>query len=174
MFWPVWIVLKETKKSKISCILETLISWPMWIEATIHLFFFISFVLNLKKIVLSRCRWIAVEVQNSQHSTTTARYLPLVTPTLSTVVWSKTVCFTNLWGESRHTFFWKFIHHRPILGKRHLTRSLHNTQKLMFHDGTVAGGGFCKGEEEEKMSNFTHRICELGSNQFVTPDICVI
>ena len=82
--------------------------------------------------VLLNCRWSA----NRQQPTATATDLPLLTPPLSTVGWSKTAHFNKL-GEKRDSpFFWKLCHHRQILGICSLTRGLHVTRKWVFCDIT--------------------------------------
>ena len=52
---------------------------------------------------LMKCEWNA----NSQQPTTTATDLPLLTPQLSTVGWSKTARFTNL--RRKGSPFWKIL-----------------------------------------------------------------
>ena len=59
--------------------------------------------------VLLKCRWSAIEVPlKCQQPTATATDLPLLTPPLSTVGWSKTVLFNNL-GEKNTPIFWNFF-----------------------------------------------------------------
>ena len=56
-----------------------------------------------------KCLWIAVEVPlkcrwsaNSQQQTDTDTDLPPVTPSLSTVGWSQTMCLNNPWKKTAH------------------------------------------------------------------------
>ena len=80
--------------------------------------------------VLLKCHWSALEVplkcRGSALEVPTATFtdLPLLTPPLSSVGWSKIVCFSDLvkkglWGaQTDPPFIWKMCHLRPILGIR--------------------------------------------------------
>ena len=75
-----------------------LIARPMQIEVTIPFFF--AFEVP--------CRASAADVP-LKCKQPTATYLPLLTPPLSTVGWSKTTRFNNLWRKSAHTFYFFLI-----------------------------------------------------------------
>ena len=90
-----------------------------------------------------KCRGNPVEVPmkchlsaNRQKPTATTMDLYLITPQLSTLGWSKTAHFNDLWQKWPPTLFWKLFHHWPILGICSLTRCLNNTRMLVVRDDT--------------------------------------
>ena len=79
-----------------------------------------------------KCCWSAVEVPlKCKQPTATATYIPLLTPPLSTVGWSKPKCFNNF-GKERKMHALKKNYLRTILGILFLTRCFHDTWKWAF------------------------------------------
>ena len=102
------------------------INYPMPMRIKVPISFFVAW----------KCHWSAVEVSfKCKHPTATATDLWLLTPSLSTVSWSKIALFNNLEMFFYNPFF-KFCHHRPILGLRSLTKGLLDTRQWVFHNVT--------------------------------------
>ena len=86
--------------------------------------FYSSFLFFFVVEVLLKCRWSA----NSQQPAAPATDLPLLTSPLSTVSWSNTACFNNLWESFYNTFFclWTSVNVINKLLKK-VTKSRHHT-----------------------------------------------